>query len=106
MGFELVMRNGEVTSIVIGVLAVVLLLVRQMRARPVRDQSSLRIGAVIGAIGIVEIVNAVRGHGLGATTVAWLAGMLIVGGALGILRAFTVKIWQAKTAPRYARAPW
>jgi hypothetical protein len=88
------MSNGEIVSIIIGVAVVVLLLARQMQVRPVRDQSSVRIALVLGVIGVIELTNAAHGHKLGATTVAWLAAMIVVGAALGVVRAFTVKLWR------------
>ncbi len=88
------MSNGEILSIIIGVAVVVLLLARQMQVRPVGDQSSLRIALVLGVIGVIEVTKAAHGHQLGATTVAWLAAMIVVGGALGVIRAFTVKLWR------------
>jgi uncharacterized membrane protein len=88
------MSNGEIGSIVIGVAVVGLLLARQLQVRPVREQSSLRIALILGVIGIAELINAAHGHSLRATAVAWLALMVIVGAALGAVRAFTVKLWR------------
>jgi NAD/NADP transhydrogenase beta subunit len=86
------MSHGEVVDVVIGVLVVGLLVARQMRTRPVREESSLRLTAILGILGILEVVSAAKGHSVPATTIAWVVAALAIGGALGVVRAFTVTI--------------
>jgi len=47
-------------------------------------------------IGVVEIVDSTGGHSLGVATAAWIVGSLIIGGALGVVRALTVRIWRVE----------
>ena len=90
------MSSGELANIAIGVVVVVLLVARQLQARPVRETSGLRIAGILGVIGVIEIVDASRGHNLSATTVAWVFASLVVGGGLGAVRAMTVKIRRSQ----------
>jgi hypothetical protein len=87
--------SSELTNIGIGVVVVAVLIARQIRPRRARETSGLRIGAILGVIGLFEISGAIKGHTLGAGTVAWLIGSLLVGGTLGAARAATVTIWRA-----------
>jgi len=88
------MSTNSLTDIVIGAAVVGLLVTFQMRARPVRESSAARISVVLGIIGIVEISDAAKGHVVGAGTVAWIVGSLVIGGALGAARAFSTRIWR------------
>lgn len=88
------MPTSAVTNIVVGVLVVALLAGRQLRTRPLRERSAARIVAILGIVGVIEIVDATKGHHIGATTIAWIAGSLVVGGALGVARALTVHVWR------------
>ena len=88
---------SNLTNILIGVVVVGLLLVRQMQARPTRETSSVRIVLVLAVIGIFQIKDAIGSQSLGATTVGWLVLSLIIGAAMGAIRAVTVKIWRTDT---------
>jgi NAD/NADP transhydrogenase beta subunit len=88
------MSSTAVIDILIGAVIVALLLVRQMRARPVREGSASRISLILGVIGIIELYDTAKGHTVGSTTVAWIVGSLVLGGALGVARAYTAKIWR------------
>ncbi len=90
------MSTGAITNVVIGVVIVVVLVARQMQTRPVRESSATRIVAILGVIGVIEVVASTRGHTVGEATVAWIVGSLIIGGALGVVRALTVKIWRVE----------
>jgi hypothetical protein len=88
------MANSEVTNIIIGTAVVGLLVANQLRTRPVRENSAARIVLILGVIGVVELVDATKGRSVGTTTLTWIGGTLVLGGALGALRALTVKIWR------------
>ena len=88
------MSGSAVTNIVIGVAVVALLIFRQLSARRVREQTAARLVAILGVIGIVEMVQAAKGHHIGATTIAAIAAGLVLGAGLGAARALTVRIWR------------
>lgn len=88
------MSQSEVVYVVIGLAVVALIVVTQLKTRPLRENSATRLTVILGVIGLFEVYGAVKGHPLGAWAVAWLAGSLIVGGGLGAARALTVRIWR------------
>jgi uncharacterized membrane protein len=91
--------TSAITDIVIGVVVVGLLVARQTQTRPVRENSAARIVLILAVIGIIELVNATKGRTVGAPTVAWIVGSLIIGGVLGAVRALSVKIWRTPDGP-------
>jgi hypothetical protein len=95
------MSTGAVTNIVVGVAIVALLVTRQVQTRPVNERSAVHLVLVLVVIGVVEIVSATKGHAIGAATIAWLLGELLLGAALGAVRALTVKVWRVEDG-----APW
>jgi uncharacterized membrane protein len=82
------------TNVVIGIAVVGLLLARQMRTRPVREDSGPRIVIILAVIGVIELVGATKGHSVAGTTIAWIVGALLVGLILGAVRALTVTLWR------------
>ena len=90
------MSSNAVADIAIGAAVVGLLVVRQMRARPVREGSAARISVVLAVIGIIEISDAAKGHSVGTGTWAWIVGSMVVGGGFGVVRAFSTKVWRTQ----------
>ena len=88
------MSSSEITNIVVGAVIVGVLVARQVRTRPVRENSAARLVLILGVIGVIELFNTIKGRSLGTATVAWVVGSLIVGAGLGGLRALTVKVWR------------
>lgn len=88
------MRESQIVYILVGLAVVVLIVIMQLKTRPLRENSATRLTIILGVIGVFEIYSAIKGRPLGAWTVTWLAGSLIVGGALGAARALTVHIWR------------
>lgn len=89
---------NTVLNIVIGVAILGLLLARQMRTRPVRETSALKLFLVIGAIGLIDTFDAMepKGHGpVSVAAIAWIIGSLFVAGGLGVIRALSVNIWRS-----------
>ena len=69
------MTSKEIIYIVIGVAVVALVIVRQLRTRPVRETSAARFTLILGVIGIIALYNAWKGHTVGAPTVAWIVAL-------------------------------
>lgn len=82
-------------NVLIGLVVVAWLIYRQLQARPAKETSAARLILILGAIGVVDTVQAVKGHTLGASTVALLLVGVLVGAGFGALRAMTVKVWRA-----------
>jgi hypothetical protein len=98
--------GSAVTNIVIGVAVVSLLIFRQLSARRVREQTAARLVLILGVIGVVEMVQAAKGHPVGATTIAAIAAGLVLGAGLGAARALTVRIWRDDGGVAWRQGSW
>jgi hypothetical protein len=83
-----------VTNIVIGLLVLVLILRRQLRARPINADRPATIFLVLGVIGIAQIVDAWRAHAPVAGGIALLMLSLVVAAGFGVWRATSVRLWR------------
>ncbi|HEX3947797.1 MAG TPA: hypothetical protein VHW47_08825 [Acidimicrobiales bacterium] len=82
-------------TILIDILVVVLVLYRQIQVRRVRAQVNLRLAAIFGVVGLVELVSYAGDHHLSGKVVGVLVLSMLVGaGLLGAIRAATVHLWQ------------
>ncbi len=88
------MSASDVTNVVIGIAIVGLLVYRQLTARPVRERNAARLVLILGVIGVIEMVQAAKGHHIGSATIGWIALGLVIGASLGALRAMTMRIWR------------
>ena len=83
-------------AVALDVVVVAWLLWRQLKVRRVWPRLTLRLAAILGVIGLVELLtyagsHHVSGEALGVLTLSFVVGAV----ALGALRALTVKIWRA-----------
>ena len=46
-----------------------------------RERTAARLVLILGVIGVVEMVNAAKGHHLGPATIGWIAVGLVIGAA-------------------------
>jgi hypothetical protein len=86
------MNSQTVIYLVLGIAVVALLIVRNLRARPVREVNQ-RLFLVLGIIGVVETYQYLSQHHGGPTAVAALLGSLVLAGVFGVVRALTVRVW-------------
>src|SRR5665213_2440228 len=85
-------------SIFFGVLAVLYILNRQRRIRPVPRLLGLRFPIVLGVVGLIDLLSYADNHHPSHSAYLWVLATLIVGGViLGAIRALTVKIWTSNT---------
>jgi hypothetical protein len=92
------MSSQTLIYLVIGIAVLGLLIVRNLRAQPVR-QVNQRLFLILGVIGIVETYQYLGHHHAGATAVAALAGSLVLAGVFGLIRAMTVRVWMKDGQP-------
>lgn len=85
-----------VFSYVLGVLVLIFVLLRQIRAVPVPRAYTPRLPVVLGVIGLFAIASyAGDHHHIAASAWAWVAGTLVVGAVgLGALRALSMRLWE------------
>ena len=86
-------------NLVIGLAAFAFLLYRQVQRRPIggRGRGTVRrgeIALVLLAVGAIELASFAQHRHFGAASVAILCASFAVGGALGVARGFTVRLWS------------
>lgn len=86
------MNSQTVIYLVIGVAVLALLIIRNLRARPVREANQ-RLFLILGVIGLVETYQYLTQHHAGATALAALLGSLVLAAVFGVIRALTVRVW-------------
>jgi hypothetical protein len=79
-------------SAVVGIAVLVWVVVNQLRARPLRGRR-MQIAAVLGVVGVVQLVSAAGAHPVPALGWVLLLAGLVVGAVLGAIRAGTVRLW-------------
>ncbi|MFD8997792.1 hypothetical protein [Streptomyces abikoensis] len=86
------------TALVAAMAVVGLVIVRQLRTRPVRRVGSLIAPVVFGVLGVAGIAfgvaSVVKDHPLTALPVALLVVSLAVAAVLGAIRSRTVRVWR------------
>jgi hypothetical protein len=83
-------------SVFFGVLAVLYILNRQRRIRPLPRLLGLRFPVFLGVVGLIDLLSYADTHHPSHSAYLWVLVTLIVGGViLGVIRAFTVKIWTS-----------
>lgn len=85
------MSSQTVLYLVIGVAVLGLLIVRQLRTRPVRGNERLIL--ILGIIGLVEAVEYMQKLHAGSTAYVALIGSLVLAAIFGVARAATVHVW-------------
>lgn len=80
---------------VIAVAVVALVVVRQVRPRPVSGRGLLILPVILIVIGITEVTRAVpKGQGMTGAESSWLAADLAVGLVFGVIRGFTIRLYE------------
>src|SRR5277367_312030 len=78
----------------VGALILILVLLRQVRVRPVPHVFKPRLPVVIGVIGLLEMFSYAGSHHVSSTAWLWVAGTLVVGAlGLGVLRGLSTRVW-------------
>ena len=78
----------------VGALILVLVLLRQVRVRPVPRVFQPRLPVVIGVIGLFEMFSYAGDHHVSSAAWLWVAGTLVVGAlGLGVLRGLSMRVW-------------
>ena len=78
----------------LGTVILVLVLLRQVRVRPVPRVFQPRLPVVIGVIGLLEMFSYAGDHHVSSAAWLWVAGTLVVGAlGLGALRGLSMRVW-------------
>jgi hypothetical protein len=81
----------NVVYIVLGLAIAALVVVRQLRARPVN--ANFRLPLILGIIGLIELTGYLQKGHMGSAAIAGLAGSLVLAAGFGVVRALTVRLW-------------
>lgn len=79
-------------QVILGIAVLGWILYNQLRVR-VFSPRRLRVAAVLGVVGLGEVVSAAGAHPVSVVGWTLLVTGLLVGAALGLLRAATVRLW-------------
>ncbi|HEY2192345.1 MAG TPA: hypothetical protein VGH76_08590 [Actinomycetospora sp.] len=79
-------------QVIIGVAVLGWVVWNQLRVRQFSPRR-LRVAAVLGIVGLVEVLSAAGPHPESVLGVTLLVTGLVIGAALGLLRAATVQLW-------------
>jgi len=80
-------------EIILGLAVLVLLIYRQLRARPI-SAGGLRLVAILAVIGVIETAGYLQKYHGGPATYAALGGSLVLAAVFGVVRAATVRLWM------------
>jgi hypothetical protein len=81
-------------SYALGALVLILVLLRQVRVRPVPRVFQPRLPVVLAVIGLFEMASYAGNHHISSTTWLWIAGTTLVGAlGLGALRGLSMRVW-------------
>ena len=84
----------NVANVVLGLVVLVLILRRQVRVRPVREEARIGILVLLAFLGITSMSRTLHGHHVSHSVVAVLVASLLVAGVLGGIRGLTVLVWR------------
>jgi hypothetical protein len=81
-------------SYALGAVILILVLLRQVRVRPVPRVFQPRLPVVIGVIGLFEMFSYADNHHVSSSAWLWVLGTLAVGAlGLGVLRGLSMRVW-------------
>ena len=81
-------------SYALGTIILILVLLRQVRVRPVPRLFQPRLPIVLGVIGLIEMSSYAGNHHVSGSAWAWVIGTLVIGAlGLGALRGLSMRVW-------------
>jgi hypothetical protein len=84
----------DVFSYVVGVLVLIPVLLRQIRAVPVPRTYTPRLPVVLGVVGLFAMSSYAGDHHVTSSDWAWVAGTLVGAVVLGALRGVSMRVWD------------
>jgi uncharacterized membrane protein YhaH (DUF805 family) len=99
------MSGANLTTLVIGILVLVLLLSRQLATRRLRE--NYRLSLILALVGIVEFVDFLNGHPSDKGGIAEaVVGSLVIALVAGAVRALTVRVWRGEGGQLLRKGTW
>jgi hypothetical protein len=81
-------------NIVAGLAVLALLVWRQTRKRPVREDSRPVVLVVLLVLGVLQLTTYLKGVTASASVIALLVATLLLGAGFGAVRAWSVRLWR------------
>ena len=101
------MGNSPIINIGIGLVVLVFIMRRQLRTRPAKADSVMKIFALLAGIGLIETIDFMwTKHSYNLMTIIWIIASLVAAGLLGIWRAQFVKVWRSKSGTVLVKGSW
>lgn len=83
-------------SYTLGAIILILVLLRQLRIRPVPRVFRTTLPLVVGVVGLFEVVAYAGDHHVSGGTWAWVLGALAIGAVgVGALRGLSMRVWKS-----------
>ena len=83
-------------SYALGVIILILVLLRQLRVRPVPRTFRTTLPIVLGVVGLFEMIAYAGDHHVTGSTWAWVLGALAIGAVgVGALRGLSMRVWTS-----------
>ena len=83
-------------SYALGVIILILVLLRQLRVRPVPRTFRATLPIVLGVVGLFEMIAYAGDHHVTGSTWAWVLGALAIGAVgVGALRGLSMRVWTS-----------
>lgn len=83
--------NQQLVFIIATVAAMAWIIVNQLRRRPLRGRWLMPL--VLAGVGIASTASYLSLHGADRIALLWIAGSIVIGSGLAVLRGLTVRLW-------------
>jgi hypothetical protein len=93
-----------VINIVITAAILIWVIYQQLRARPLRQRS--RVGLILTLIGLIETVQFASKNHVHFRDIGLVIASIVIGAALAVWRAYTVRIWRDQTGAILRQGYW
>lgn len=84
----------SVVDIVVGVAIVGLIMIRQLRVRPVAEDGRTALLLVLGVLGVASMSRTLHGQQVPMSAIGVLVASLVLAAVLGGVRALSVRVWR------------
>jgi hypothetical protein len=99
------MSSSTGISLVIGIFALVVLVVRQLSTRRLRENYTLPL--ILGVIGVITFATFLKHRTTSDThIIEAVAGSLVLAAVMGVARAATVRVWRDGAGQLLIRGTW
>jgi uncharacterized membrane protein len=81
-------------NLLIGLVVLALLMWRQTRKRPVREDRKPTVLLILLVLGVLQLSTYFKSASSSTLVIGLLAGSFVLGAGFGVLRGYTVRLWR------------